>query len=358
MFLNLDKKTWMRIIFRVVLVAVGSFLVLYYGMPKKEPAKRKETQTIMFTAMSTFFSAQLSTERPKYPFDHAFDTIRYEFRKVEKVCNYFDASSELARLNATAHEKPFECSNDLWEILTLSREWYEKTDGAFDITITPLMKVWGFYTKDKKLPSNAEILAAKKLCGLNKVKFDDEKKTVFFPVKGMSLNLGGIAKGWALDRAAAALKKRHPDLTEGFLNLGGNIVCFGGKFKGGVRDPFDKNKVCATAPVDGDAAMATSGNMERFVTIDGKEYGHIIDPLTGHPVSDRISVTVITKTGVESDALSTAIFVKGYSFAGKFPHVKTLVLQRSVKGPVLLDAKQTGDCWTLSLPVSSTSRAK
>ena len=71
MFLNLDKKTWMRIIIRVVLVAVGSFLVLYYGMPKKEPAKRKQTQTIMFTAMSTFFSAQLTTERPNYPFDHA-----------------------------------------------------------------------------------------------------------------------------------------------------------------------------------------------------------------------------------------------------------------------------------------------
>jgi thiamine biosynthesis lipoprotein len=96
--------------------------------------------------------------------------------------------------------------------------------------------------------------------------------------------------------------------------------------------------------------------MERFVTINGKEYGHIIDPLTGRPVSDRISVTVITKTGVESDALSTAIFVKGYSFASKFPHVKTLVLQRNTKGPVLLDAKQTGDCWTLNLPVSTKTK--
>lgn len=358
MFLNLDKKMWMRIIMRVALVALGSFLVLYYGMPKKQPVKRKEMQTIMFTTMSTFFSAQLASETPGYPFDHGFDTIRYEFRKVEKVCNFFDPSSELSRLNATAHEKPFACSKDMWELLTLSREWYEKTGGAFDVTISPLMKLWGFYTKEKKLPSEAEIRAAKKLCGLNKVKFDDEKKTVFFPVKGMSLNFGGIAKGWALDRAVAALKKRHPEVMEGFLNLGGNIVCFGGKFKGGVRDPFDRKKVCATAPVNGDAAMATSGNMERFVTINGKEYGHIIDPVTGRPVSDRISVTVITKTGVESDVLSTAIFVKGYGFAGKFPHVKTLVLQRDAKDPTLLDVRQTGDCWTLDLPLKRTALKK
>ena len=353
MFLKLSRKTWMHIIFRVVIVAVGSFMVLYYGMPKeKQKSNRKEVQTIMFTTMSTFFSAQLATDEKKYPFDHAFDTIRYEFKKVEKACNYFDPNSELSRLNATAHEKPFVCSKDLWEIITLSREWYQKTDGAFDVTITPLMKLWGFYTKNKKIPSAAEIQAAKKLCGLNKVKFDDEKKTVFFPVKGMSLNFGGIAKGWALDRAVAGLKKRHPDITEGFLNLGGNVIAFGGDFNGGVRDPFDKNKVCAKVPIKGSGAMATSGNMERFVTIDGKQYGHIINPAAGCPVSDRISVTVLAKTGVESDVLSTSIFVKGYSFAGKFPQVKTLVIQPDAKNPDLLDVRQTGDCWTIDLPAS------
>ena len=148
------------------------------------------------------------------------------------------------------------------------------------------------------------------------------------------------------------MKKRHPDITEGFLNLGGNVIAFGGDFNGGVRDPFDKNKVCAKVPIKGSGAMATSGNMERFVTIDGKQYGHIIDPAAGCPVSDRISVTVLTKTGVESDVLSTSIFVKGYSFAGKFPHVKTLVIQPDAKNPDLLDIRQTGDCWTIDLPAS------
>lgn len=360
MFLNLDRQTWKHIIFRVILVAIGSFMVLYYGMPKEKKVQKhdKDVQTIMFTAMSTFFSAQLATDAKKYPFDHAFDTIRYEFRKVEKVCNYFDPASELSRLNATAHEKPFVCSKDLWEIITLSREWYKKTDGAFDITITPLMKLWGFYTKNKKIPSEAEIQAAKKLCGLDKVKFDDEKKTVFFPVKGMSLNFGGIAKGWALDRAVAGLQKRHPEISEGFLNLGGNVITFGGEFKGGVRDPFDKKKVCAQVDINGSAAMSTSGNMERYVTINGKQYGHIMNPATGRPVSDRISVTVLTDKGVESDALSTAIFIKGYAFAAKFPSVKTLVIQKDAKDPEKLDIRQTGDCWTFDLPASKVKLSK
>ena len=108
----------------------------------------------------------------------------------------------------------------------------------------------------------------------------------------------------------------------GILEVYGLVCAFmaadaGCKAANVTLDPFDKNKVCAKVPIRGSGAMATSGNMERFVTIDGKQYGHIMDPVTGYPVSDRISVTVLTGTGVESDVLSTSIFVKGYSFAGK-----------------------------------------
>ena len=350
--MNVDRKLLIRLIVRAVIIAGGMSLVLYFSAPGRMAGKQKQTQAILFSSMSTFASAQLTASKKDYSFEPAFETVREELKRAERICNYFSPESELGRLNATAADAPFACSNELWKVLTIAREWHKKTDGAFDITITPLMNLWGFYVKEKKVPSEAGITETMKLVGLDKVKFDDDAKTVFFPVKGMSLNLGGIAKGWALDRAVNAVQALHPEITEGFLNLGGNVLAFGGTFKGGVRDPFDRNRVCATTEIKGNCAMSTSGTAERFVEIDGKKYGHIIDPRTGYPVDHCFSATVLAESAVLSDVLSTALFVNGFSFAAKIPENPVLLIRRDSKNPDRLEVLQTGDCWTLDLPVT------
>ena len=138
-------------------------------------------------------------------FAGAVEAVKKEFDLVSRTATVHDGTSELSRLNAAAAEKPFACSPEMWELLTESRRAYRLSEGAFDISVKPLMDLWGFYRKRSKIPSGKEIAEAKALTGLDKVVFDDIRHTVKFSRPGMALDLGGIAKGYALERAARAV---------------------------------------------------------------------------------------------------------------------------------------------------------
>jgi thiamine biosynthesis lipoprotein len=244
----------------------------------------------------------------------ALDDARTVFNTIHQVCNIFDTDSELSRLNATAADKPVQCSPLLWEILQISRFAYDNTGHAFDISAKPLMDLWGFYRKRNSLPDTAEINTALAKVGLNKVIFDEKNRTVKFTVTGMAFDLGGIAKGFALDRAVTAVKKHH--IATGIINAGGNIYCLPQPPPGkeystiGIRNPMDKEQVCGMINLN-DTAVSTSGGYERFVAINGKTYGHIMNPETGVPASEILAVTVVVSDATLSDYLSTAIFVNG-----------------------------------------------
>ena len=338
-------------------------------------------RSIFFTSMSTWVTAQLyDTQEDR--FHDAFSCIQNAMREIESSFNVFNPESELARLNETAAEKPFACSDRLWTVLCKAREIHALSDGAFDITIGPLMKIWDYRKARTEPPTPEEIRTALEKVGLEKVRFDDRNHTVFFTVKGMSLDLGGIAKGYALDFAAAQLRERL-GMERGFLNLGGNALAlripppprqtpgrqqgipfrdlfrsWGGSktpYSAGIRNPFreDPGAICGIVTLS-DEAVSTSGNYERYQVIRGKRYSHIIDPRTGYPVENMLSVTVITKHGMDADALSTAIFVSGSALAEKlkekYPDLRVLIFRTKPGDPSKVESFVLGGGFDYSLP--------
>ena len=322
----------------IALSLVVGICLLYVAL---HDTRHLHSETIMFSTMSTFGTVSLAHQE-KMTVSNALTAAHEAIREVEKTCNIFDPESELSKLNATAADEPFACGDLLWDVLTQARAFWKDSGGVFDVTIDPLMKLWGFHSKRETLPSEEEIAEAKRLTGLDKVVFDDEKHTVRFTVPGMSINLGGIAKGYALDRAADAV--RTLGVKTGWIEIGGNIVALpkktgGGKYAAGIKNPFHKDGLLGKTPLS-DAAISTSGNYERYVVIDGKQYTHIIDPATGLPVSGMDSVTVIAPTGIASDALSTSIFIAGpdavAGWTRKIPGLRVLIVRGPADKPELL----------------------
>lgn len=271
---------------------------------------------------------------------------------IDSTCNIYDPESEISKLNATAYQKPFKCSDLLWEVLEKSRYFYHLTDGAFDISAGPLMKLWGFHRKRKTLPDAKEIAEVKKLVGLDKVVFNKKEKTIKFLKKGIKLDLGGIAKGFAVAKAAEAAKKCG--VKSGLINLAGNAYCFPNPPPGkndyliGVRHPRDKTSLCGTVNLL-DKSVATSGDYERYVIIDGKKFAHIMDPATGKPIQHMLAVTVVTPDATDADALSTGIFIKGPEFAKKvikeIPKTSILIIKTDETGEKT-EIIRIGDIWT------------
>ena len=307
------KSPFRRMVVRnVALVAIMGLFTLYAVL--RDP-RRMHEETFMFSTMSTMATVKLA-HKEKMPISNAQTAAHEAVREVEKTCNIFDPESELARLNASAADEPFACSDLLWDVLCRARTFHRDSGGVFDVTIDPLMKLWGFHRE--------------------------------FTVPGMSINLGGIAKGYALDRAAAAVLACG--VKTGWIEIGGNILALpkipgGGKYDAGVRNPFDKDAILVHTSI-GDAAISTSGNYERYVVIDGKRYTHIIDPATGLPVADMDSVTVIVPAGLDvppgvaSDAISTSIFIAGpdavAAWTEKFPGLRVLIVRGPAEKPEIL----------------------
>lgn len=328
----LSKKQMWQIL--AMIVVVGTMWSFFNQMRNHKADKVQRTFPVMGTiAQVTFYGDKKQCE-------NAADAVQDTFNKVSKTCNIFDPESELSKLNQTAYEKPFKCSDRLWEMLQAGRRAYKVSDGAFDITARPLMVLWGFYRKrGESLPSPAETADALRRTGLDKVIFNDKEKSVKFTVKGMSFDLGGYAKGAAVDLAAAEVSKL--EVNCGIINLGGNMRCLPkppperDAYVIGIRDPFDKSGVCGRVQVL-DKALATSGNYERYVTINGKQYTHIMNVKTGQPVADMYSVTVIAPTALDTDIYSTSVFIKGVDYARSVvklrPDISFLIIRPEADG--------------------------
>lgn len=267
----------------------------------------------------------------------AADAVQAQFLAVEQACNIFAPDSEISLLNAQAGQKPFACSALLWDVLADSRRFHALSEGAFDITARPLMDLWGFYRQRQQLPDDTEIAAARRHVGLAKVVFDDAARSVRFLDPDVRLDLGGIAKGYAVDRAVAAALAQG--ITAGTINLGGNVACLPepppgrDAYRIGVRHPRHPGELCGVVAIPGGFAMATSGDYEKSVEIAGRRFTHIMDPATGRPVPDMLAVTVITPRAVDSDGLSTAIFIRGESLARRacteIPGTRALIIHAS-----------------------------
>ncbi|MCX5752461.1 MAG: FAD:protein FMN transferase [Candidatus Krumholzibacteria bacterium] len=235
-----------------------------------------------------------------------------EMYRIESVMSTWRPASEISRLNTGSNGAPFTVSSELCSLIDSSLFYSKATSGAFDVTVRPLVRLWGFQGGEAKLPSDSEIERAMSLVGFGKIVLDPSRSTITLP-PGMQIDLAGIAKGYAVDRCAAALAGLG--VRSALVNIGGNIYAMGAPpgEKGwsiGIRDPKGGLETVGTLTLR-DEAVATSGNYENFVEIEGRRYGHVIDPRAGRPISSVLSVTVVAPTGLASDALSTGLFVLG-----------------------------------------------
>ena len=331
------RSRWQLLVFPVVLaVLIGVAIVRRprRGPPELTGAPYEQQFPVLGSYASLKFWA------PRAAAEAAADAIAGELLALHRLINVFDETSELARLNLSAGSEPFICSPELWQALKAARSAYEESDGAFDVSVGPLMKLWGFHRKRSTFPTDAEITDCLASVGLDKVDFDDDAKSVHFSAPGMSLDLGGVAKGYALDLVAG--KATDCGVTRGLIDLGGNVRCLGMPPPGrtaytiGVRHPFAEGELLGTIEVL-NCSVATSGDYEQFVELEGRRLSHIVDPRTGRPVANVASVTVVTPAGVDSDVFSTAIFVGGDQV------VETLCSTRQGTSVLRVEIDDTGE---------------
>lgn len=322
------KHYWKALMIIFICAAAGTYIFSSDSAPDSAKVERK------FPVMGTF--ARTVIYGPPELAAQASDAVRDIFFEVEKTCNIFTPESELSRLNASACEQPFKCSPLLWNMFNAARRAYVVSGGAFDVSSRPLMLLWGFYRKrGDTLPARTEIDNVKTKVGLDKIVFDDKTHTVKFSRPGMSIDMGGIAKGVAVQMATE--KMASLGIKHGVIDLGGNMYCFGTPpyprkfYIIGVRDPLARNGICARLAMC-NQAVATSGNYERYVTIKGHHYTHIMNPKTGRPVEDMLSATVICPDAGDADFLSTSVFINGPAFAericGADPGIGVFIVRR------------------------------
>jgi len=240
-------------------------------------------------------------------------------KKLDKKFSNYNPDSELSYINLNAYNSKVKVSEEMLRLLKASKKIFELSDGTFDPTVNPLVKLWNFTAEKPVVPSQSAITNLLPLINFNNVIIDEKNKSVHFSKNGMGIDLGAIAKGFIVDEVVDFLKKR--DIKSALINAGGNIYAYGKKpdnsdWNVGLKDPRGDG-IIATLPLR-DCSIATSGDYERFFIVDEKRYHHILNPKTGYPVYETISMSVIAKDATTADGLSTATFVIGGQKALEF----------------------------------------
>ena len=244
----------------------------------------------------------------------AADIVYNEFARLNKLFNFYDCQSELSRLNRTFNV-PVKVSPELLELLNISAQVNQITNGAFDVSCGSLFEYWKKLIKSKNvtaLPPPQEIAALKEKCGMQYVLIDNKRSTVTIKKEGLKIDLGGLAEGYMVDKTVQKLKGAGIDMA--LIDSGGDIYCLGqnrtAPWRVGIENP-GVNSLVARELIQ-DEAITTAGDYEQFFIFKGKKYSHIISPQTGFPVDNNVvMVTVIAKNCVTADALDTAFMVMG-----------------------------------------------
>ncbi len=304
-------------------------LITILGCVRSNPYSRAESIMGTSVVISVF-----NPEANKTIITRAVDEAFEEVRRIDILMSNYKEDSEVNKINKLKAGKEIEVSAETMEALTRSQEISRISNGAFDITVLPLMELWGFYGDGDRdgMPTADEIAEALKYVGYTKIKFGKNNQ-VAKSEDGVKIDLGGIAKGYAIDKAVQKLKSYG--IKSAMVEAGGDFFCLGMKpdrvdWKMAIQHPRDKDKAFAVLEV-ADCAVATSGDYENYDTINGKRYSHIIDPRTGFPKGDiPASVTVAAKDAATADGLATAVFVlgpeEGMKLVESLPDVEAVII--------------------------------
>jgi thiamine biosynthesis lipoprotein len=245
----------------------------------------------------------------------AVDAALAEAQRLDALLSNYRPQSEWSVVNRTAATRPVKVSPELFNLLSACLGYSQESDGAFDITVGPLMKVWGFYKSSGHLAPQSEVNAALHKIGYRHIHLDAAAQTVWFDSRGVEMDPGGIGKGYAVDCMVAILKERGFDRA---LVAGSDSSIYGlgappeepRGWQVNIRDPRNSRRPLASVYLK-DMSMSTSGSYEKFFQAEGRTYSHIMDPRTGYPAQGTVSVSVIAPRTVDSEVWAKPYFVNG-----------------------------------------------
>jgi FAD:protein FMN transferase len=271
-------------------------------------------------AMGSTYTVEL------YGFDRvkmeaAVDAALDEARRLDDLLSNYKPDSEWSQVNRHAAEAPFRVSPELFGLLSACQQYSRESEGAFDISVGPLMKVWGFYKGTGHLPHRAEVMAALTKVGYRHIHLDPQAQTVWFDRPGVEIDPGGIGKGYAVDRMVDVLRQKGFQIAL-VAGSGSSIYGMGappGEPRGwavDIKDPWNTARTAAEVFLK-DMSMSTSGSYEKFFRAEGKIYAHIMDPRTGYPAQGSVAVSVLSPRTIDSEAWAKPYFVNGRDWAVK-----------------------------------------
>jgi len=283
------------------------WVALFLGCQANPGGPYEERADIMGTTFTIKIDAPAGSVRP------AARTAFQEIRRIDRLLSTYKPDSEISDVNRRAFTEAVAVGEDFWHVVMASRKYFTLSGGSFDPSIRPLMQAWSLTAKQGRLPTEEELKKALDLVDFGNVRLDESTHTVAFAREEMALDFGGIAKGYAVDRAIAVLESCG--VTSAIVDAGGNFRAIGAprnrdRWQIGIRHPLRHDEIIARLPIS-EGAAATSGGYERFFEVEGKRYCHIMDPRTGQPVQAILSATVLAKSAMAADALSTSVFVLG-----------------------------------------------
>ncbi|OFI05825.1 thiamine biosynthesis lipoprotein ApbE precursor [Clostridium acetireducens DSM 10703] len=293
----------------VFFIIVISFLVTAIGCSKK--FNEKDAKTKSGYALGTIINIKVYDNVD----DKVFDEVFKKLKEIENKMSINLNTSEVIDINNKAGVDYASVSEETFFVIKEAIHYSSISNGNFDITVGPYVKLWNIGTDKERIPSESEINSNKDLIGYKNIILDENNKKIKLSKKGMIIDLGAIAKGYAADEVYKILKKNG--INHAIVNLGGNIFALGSNPKGepwkiGVQNPLTKRGNSIGTLDINNQSVVTSGIYERYFEKDGKRYHHIINPFTGYPVDSNLaSVTIISDKSIDGDALSTATFCLG-----------------------------------------------
>jgi thiamine biosynthesis lipoprotein len=290
--------------------ALAFLLMLLLGETRPAAQRGDETREyryLMGTSMQVKAIGADETAR-RAAINEAFAAMA----EVDRLMSNYRSDSELSHLNHQAARGPVVVSEPLWRVIEAAQRVSAMSGGAFDVTVGPLVRLWGFRDKTPHLPSLSELEGVRPLVGYRGLTLDATQHTVRFARAGMEIDLGGIAKGFAVEIAADVLRRRG--LT-GLIDAGGNQYMLGtppGKtvWTVGIKDPDAADRLIGVVDVNA-GSVSTSADYANFLVVSGRTYGHLLDPRTLQPSISSLSATIVSEDGTLADAMSKAAFILG-----------------------------------------------
>ena len=302
----------LKVFILAVIFITCSIAAYFLVSPGKGEIILERTNFLMGTIVQIKVSIKGSADRAAA--ERAIEKAFEEISRVEDTFSVFKKDSEVSRINSLGANETLKISDEAFDLIEKAIEYNNKTSGVFDITVKPLVDLWRAAKAANKLPDEAEIKAALARIGSQNIVLDRAGRTISFKMPGMAIDLGGVAKGYATDRAVKVLKENG--IENAIVNAGGDMYCLGRRsakveWNVGIRHPRKKDGVLFRLKLQ-DKAIDTSGDYEKYFILNGRRYSHIIDPRTGMPVGDGVvSATVTAGDSTTADILATALCLLG-----------------------------------------------